>query len=205
MSIARIVLAVGAVAYPLLVYGGLRLLEPRTLALSLGAFFLARGVLRWRRGGQAPVVPLALPFALLLLIVALAAIFNEGRFFLFVPVLINAALLVTFARTLLAGPSMVESLARLQHASLDAEAVLYCRRVTRVWCVFFLLNGGVILWLAVSGELAQWTAYTGGVAYVLMGMLFTAEFTYRTWRFRRYEGGLLDPVFRRIFPPRALP
>lgn len=198
-------MSVVAVAYPLLVYGGLRFLHPRTLALALGAFCLARGVLRWRQGGRPPILRFVLPFALVVLIVALAALFDEGRFFLFVPVLINAALLVTFARTLLDGPPMVESLARLQHASLDAQEVRYCRRVTRVWCAFFLLNGGVILWLAVYGELAQWTVYTGGIAYVLMGMLFAAEFTYRAWRFRRYEGGMLDPLFRRIFPPRALP
>lgn len=204
MRIAKILVSVAAVAYPLLVYGGLRLLEPRTLALSLGAVLVARGALRWRRGGPPPELRLVLPFIVVALIVALAALFNEGRFFLFVPVLINVALLVTFAGTLVDGPSMVESLARLHYASLDAEAVQYCRRVTRVWCVFFLLNGGVILWLAVSGELARWTVYTGGVAYALMGMLFAAEFTYRAWRFRRYEGGVLDPLFRRIFPPEAL-
>src|SRR4249919_485401 len=94
--IARIILPVLTVAYPLLVYGGLRFLHPRTLALSLGAFFLARSVLRWRQGGRPPILRFVPPFAAVLFIVALAAIFNEGRFFLFVPVLINAALLVTF-------------------------------------------------------------------------------------------------------------
>ena len=203
MRIARIILPALAVAYPLLVYGGLRFLPPRTLALFLGAFCLARSVLRWRQGGRPPVRQFVLPVAAVSLIVALAAIFNEGRFFLFVPVLINAAVLVTFARTLFKGPPLVESLARLEHPVLNAEEVRHCRRVTWVWCAFFLLNGGAILWLAVRGDLAQWTVYTGGVTYILMGILFAAEVTYRAWRFRRYEGGMLDPLFRRIFPPRA--
>ena len=51
--------------------------------------------------------------ALLILGVSIpAALFDDGRLFLFVPVLINAALLVAFGRTLVNGPSTVETFAR---------------------------------------------------------------------------------------------
>jgi uncharacterized membrane protein len=70
-----------------------------------------------------------------------------------------------------------------------------------VWCVFFVLNSGVILWLALRGPLEHWVLYTGLVAYLLMGALFTAEMTYRAWRFRRYQGEVTDVFFRRLFPP----
>src|SRR5205809_68133 len=81
-------------------------------------------------------------------------------------------------------------------------AVLYCRVVTALWCLFFALNGGVTLWLALGATLAWWTFYTGVVSYALLGILFAAELVYRYWRFRPYDGSLTDPLFRGIFPPR---
>ncbi len=68
-----------------------------------------------------------------------------------------------------------------------------------------LANAGVSLWLALYATLAQWTVYTGVVAYLLAGTLFTIEIAYRAWRFRDHRDGLADQVLRRIFPPRDLP
>lgn len=200
MKAAKALVLLAMLAYPFLVYGGLRLLEPRGLAVALGGVLLLREVVRSRNG---PPAPLLVPLILVAAVLALAAIFNEGRFFLFVPVLINAALLVSFARTLLTGPSMVESLARRRLAHLSAEDLAYCRRVTEVWCAFFLANGAVILWLALRAPLEQWALYTGLVAYLLVGALFAGELMYRAWRFRRYEGDLTDAFFRKLFPPKS--
>ena len=36
---------------------------------------------------------------------------------------------------------MIERFARMQVDDLSEEEVLYCRRVTMVWCALFLLNG----------------------------------------------------------------
>jgi uncharacterized membrane protein len=198
VSLARILAAMAAVGYPFLVYGGLRVLEPRWLALALGGALLAREAGRARAGAASPLL---LPLVLLGAVFGLAVVFNEGGFFLFVPVLVNAALLVSFAPTLVAGPSMVESLARRRYGEVPAEHLGYCRRVTAVWCLFFAANGGVIVWLAVRGPLEHWTLYTGLIAYGLMGALFAAETTYRAWRFRRYVGDVTDVLFRRLFPP----
>ena len=199
MRIAKLLVALALVGYPLLVYGGLRLLQPRWLALALGGALLLRELGRSRGG---PTSPLLVPLILVGVVLALAMVFNEGRFFRFVPVLVNVALLVSFARTLIAGPSMVESLARRRVGHVPLEHLGYCRRVTEVWCAFFALNSAVILWLALRGPLEHWVVYTGLVAYGLMGALFTAEMTYRAWRFRRYEGDVTDVFFRRLFPPR---
>ena len=100
------------------------------------------------------------------------------------------------------GPPMVEIFARLQTGILSEEEVRYCRTVTAVWCGFFAANGLAALGFALAGSLAAWTAYNGFVAYGLMGLLFAGEVTVRSYRFRRYEGGLADPLFRRLFPPR---
>lgn len=195
----KAVVLVAMLAYPFLVYAGLRFLEPRMLALALGSVLVLREAGRSRGGSPSPLL---LPLVLVAAILVLAAVFNESRFFLFVPVLINGALLVSFARTLFVGPPMVESLARRRLGHLDAEDVAYCRRVTEVWCVFFVANTSLILWLALRASIELWALYTGLVAYLLVGVLFAAELTYRSWRFRRYEGDLTDVFFRKLFPPR---
>lgn len=197
----KAVLIAAMVAYPVLVYGGLQMLPPRTLAVALGVVVLLRGVTLWR-GGR-PWLFLV-PVVLVSGIMALAAIFDEGRFFLFVPVLINAALLISFSWTLFASVTIVETLAQRRLGHLTRDDVQYCRRVTEMWCVFFLANGGVILWLAMRASLATWTFYTGFLSYVFLGLLAAGELTYRSWRFRRYEGAVTDVFFRRLFPPRPV-
>jgi uncharacterized membrane protein len=199
VKVTRWLVALVIVGYPALVYGGLRLLQPRWVAVTLGCLLLMRELFALRSGRPSPLL---VPFVLVGGIFALAMVFNEGRFFLFVPVLINVALFVSFARTLFGGPSMVESLARRRVRDLPAEHLGYCRRVTEVWCAFFVLNSAVILWLAVRAPLEYWVVYTGLVAYGLVGLLFAAEMTFRAWRFRRYEGDVTDAIFRRVFPPK---
>jgi uncharacterized membrane protein len=188
-------------AYPLVVWAGLGLLTPRQLAIALSAVFALRAATRWQRVAAPELRRLALP-ALLLASVALgAALVDDPRFLMLVPAIMNGALLVAFGRTLLVGgPSLVETFARLQVVDLPSDEAAYCRRVTAVWCAFFLANGGVSLVLALRGDLAAWALYTGGIAYLLVGLVYGAEFTVRAWRFGRYGGTLVEPVFRRWFP-----
>ena len=188
--------------YPLIVYAGLRLLEPRALAVGLGLVLLLREVARSQRGHTSPLLA---PLILIGAVLALAMIFNEGRFFLFVPVLVNLALLVPFAQSLAVGPSMVERFASRRAGPIPPEHVGYCRRVTQVWCAFFVANAAVIVALALWAPVACWALYTGLLAYLLVGALFVAELTYRSWRFRRYHGDVTDVLFRRLFPPKPAP
>lgn len=200
MKSMKALVVVAMLAYPFLVYGGLQFLAPRELAMALGGVWLLREVARWRTGQPSPLLG---PLVVIATILVLAAVFNEGRFFLFVPVLINGALFGSFARTLINGPTMVERMARRRRASLSSEDVTYCRRVTEMWCGFFLANGALVLGLALRAPLGLWALYTGFVAYALVGVLFVGEMTYRTWRFRRYEGDFTDVLFQKLFPPKS--
>lgn len=183
----------GVASYPLVVYAGLTLTSPRTLALILGAILVLGGALaRGRRsaaGGSLSVWPAAAAAPALLL----AGLLDEDRALRLVPSLINAALLVAFGWTLWRGPSMVEVFARMQ-GRVSPEGVAYCRAVTAVWCVFFVLNGGVALWLALYQSAARWAFYTGFVAYVLIGALLAAEVVYRRWRFPALRPATAGPT-----------
>ena len=100
---------------------------------------------------------------------------------------------------------MVERFARLQNPALSPEQLRYCRRVTVIWCGFFVLNASLSAAVAVWGSLRLWSLYTGLIAYVLMGMLGGTEYVVRKIRFREYGNGLHDRLLARFFPPPVKP
>ncbi|MCP4004215.1 MAG: hypothetical protein GY725_08475 [bacterium] len=187
------------VAYPALIYLGLRVLEPRQVALSV------LGLLALRLAIAAPhrLIPYTKVFWLPVLAVGLmvmaTAATNHPLSLLLGPSLINLALFAVFASSLVGAESTIERLARIQVPDLSREELAYCRRVNVIWSAFFVINGTIAFGLALAATLEAWALYTGGIAYVLMGVLFAAEFTYRHWRFRRYLGAPTDWVFRMLF------
>ena len=92
---------------------------------------------------------------------------------------VSTALLVLFGLSLWKGPTVVERLARLQEPNLDAHGVAYTRRVTQVWCGFFVLNGSLALATALWGSNATWALYNGLISYGLMGLLMSGEWLVR--------------------------
>ncbi len=124
----------------------------------------------------------------------------DARALLLVPVLINLGLLFAFGRTLRSGPTLVEQLARLREPDLSAAQVRHCRTTTAVWCAFFAANAAVCFGLAWFAELWLWTLYTGFISYLLMALLFGAEWLVRSWRFHHFTGAWVDPLMRRFFP-----
>lgn len=115
------------------------------------------------------------------LALALAAVgFTTDRdeALLFYPVLMNALGLVLFASSLRSRP-IIERFARMKHPDLPPEGVRWCRKVTVVWCVFFVLNGTAALATVLSGDRDLWALYNGFVSYLFMGLLFAGEWLLR--------------------------
>jgi uncharacterized membrane protein len=102
------------------------------------------------------------------------------------PVAINLAFLASFSFSLWRGPSMIERLARLREPKLSPRAIAYTRQVTKVWCLFFVLNGSMALYSALRLSDAAWALYNGVIAYVLMGTLFGIEWLIRR-RVKRHD------------------
>jgi uncharacterized membrane protein len=188
------------VSYPIAVYVGLTHFSARGVGLLLGGLLLPGLVYRLRAARREDwQVVLRLPLSIVTLL-ALTALFDDRRFVFTLPVLINVALLVQFAGSL-RGTPLVERFARMQQPSLSAAQVAYCRRVTQVWCVFFVFNALVSGLLARFAALSVWSLYNGLVAYVLMGILGATEYVVRKFRFREYGSGLHDRLLARLFPP----
>ena len=168
--------------YPLAVWLGEGRVEPRLLA---GLLLLAgltrlptlavRQGARWWLGGT--------------MILVILAIWANVLFPLkLYPVLVNVALFGVFAYSLLVPPTVVERMARLRDPDLPADAIGYTRRVTQVWCGFFVINGTIALVTALYASSALWWFYNGFLAYLLLGFLFVGEYCVRWHVKRRYHG-----------------
>lgn len=104
---------------------------------------------------------------------------------LFYPVAVNLILLALFGGSLWSAAPIVERLARLREPSLPETGVRYTRRVTQVWCFFFIINGSIALFTALYGDMSLWTAWNGIISYLLMGMLMAGEWLVRQRMIKR--------------------
>ena len=161
-----------SLAYPLLVYLAMGRFEPRWLAL----FLVVLAVLRAAATRQPLWLAMAAGAGMLAI---LAAVSGQALPLKLYPVLVNAALLAVFATSLRFPPTVVERIARIGDPQLPAHAVAYTRRVTQVWCVFFVANGLLALATAVWATPRIWALYNGGLAYLMMGILFVGEWCVR--------------------------
>ncbi|QZA82541.1 COG4648 family protein [Deefgea piscis] len=159
--------------YPLLVYFSLGQVSISTLALGLILLAIIRGF----SARHTPGMPLQV--SILLVLAGILYIQGNIAWLRYHPVLINLAMLAVFAYSLWRGPSVIERLARLSEPDLPASGVAYTRKVTQVWCGFFILNGSIALWTACYASWDYWTLYNGGIAYVLMGALMAGEWILR--------------------------
>ena len=160
--------------YPFVVYFGTKYLEPWKIA---GLLVILLGI---RLMASAAVKHWSSPLLLVGVLYFGFAIWSDELLTLrFYPVIANAAVLLLFSWTLYSPPSLVERIARMQHPDLPPEGVVYTRRVTQIWCVFFIINGSLALVTALWGSFEIWSLYNGLIAYLLMGILFAGEYMVR--------------------------
>ncbi|MCE9640491.1 MAG: hypothetical protein K8S22_10145 [Betaproteobacteria bacterium] len=170
--------------YPFVVFFSLDVIEPRILGLLLLLLLILRHHYRARlflRGlGW-------LSYAVLAALVALSVgvmVTNSEPLLRLYPAAINLGMLLLFGLSLLRPPSMIEQFARLHKPQFSAADIGYTRRVTVVWCVFFVANGALAAYTALIGSRELWALYNGLIAYVLIGALMGGE-----WLYRRYVRG----------------
>ena len=173
----KIILGVLLLLYPLAVYFGLQVFEVKTLGIFLMGVLLVRFFLSKSSTTKQLLMVSVGGVALSAIIVFT----NDALYLKLYPVLINILMFSVFFTSIFRPPSAVERLARLHEPELDANGVAYTRKVTMVWCVFFVFNGVVALWTVFVGTMEQWTLYNGLVSYVLIGVLMGVEFVVRLW------------------------
>ena len=168
-------------AYPLAIFFGLRVMEPRYVAILLACTLLLR---RFRDAGRLLSGLSRVDFAVLsgmLMLAALTALTNSELLLRFYPAAMNTGMLLLFGCSLFTPSSMIERFARINEPNLSSKGVTYTRKVTQVWCAFFVINGAIAAATAIYASRATWALYNGFIAYLLMGGLFAGE-----WLFRRF-------------------
>ena len=201
-KILRALFYVIAAVYPILVFSLLVIFKVDTKILSLcviamaAAFFLSATGSR-KTGNKNEKAGLDWkPFlsSVLFFAAGLFCFITGKEFFLkLYPVVISATFLFVFGSTLFFEPNMIFRFATLADKSIlgssfEQQVKRYCKKVTIVWCCFFIFNGTMAVcttfsdvFFGLSPEAARnvWAIYNGGISYVLMGTLFVVEFIIR--------------------------
>lgn len=194
--VARGIAVALVVAYPLVVFFGLRFFTPREVAIAVGIVFAIRLVAVFA-SPQRLDVNANIAFTAALGVPVLAALFlNDELALRLVPALVNFAMLVTFGVTL-RGVPIIERFAAMVDPDLTDAKKRHCRQFTVLWCVYFFVNGLVCAALA-FGPQPLWVFHTGLLSYLLMGLLFAAEFVVRRHRFRQFSNTAVDRVLERL-------
>lgn len=159
------------ICYPALVYYGLQNYGPRMIAIILLLVVSIRSVIT-RDHLSVWLWLIALTAA------AFSFVSNTPLGLKLYPVLVNATMLAVFSISLFRGATVIERFAKLQEPNLPPEGIKYCRKVTMVWCVFFIFNG-ILAALTISASDAIWALYNGLISYIIMGALFAGELIVR--------------------------
>jgi uncharacterized membrane protein len=163
--------------YPLIVYFGLQYTSIEYISLILIALVATRLVLSHQLLKR---LPWLLPASILsVILLGTAWWFKSEVGLLLYPVIINLVMAITFTFSLFIGPPVIETFARIREPGLDEKGVKYTRKVTKVWCLFFVLNGSVALYTSLFTSLATWTLYNGLIAYILIAGLMAIEWLIR--------------------------
>ncbi len=180
MSLAKTAFVALVLAYPLIVYFGLKYAEVRVVALALIFFALTRLFLIRRMDDYAGRLPQSNLVVAGLILVGIAAMASNSAVLLqYYPVCMNALMLSLFAFSLIHPPSIVEQIARVTTPDLPEAGIVYTRKVTIVWCGFFIFNGSMSLYTVLGTDLGFWAVYNSLISYSLMGLLFTGEYLVR--------------------------
>jgi acyl-coenzyme A synthetase/AMP-(fatty) acid ligase/uncharacterized membrane protein len=145
---------------------------------------------------------------LLLGLGGLCFIINSAIILKLYPLLMNILFLTAFGGTLFSPPSMIFRFATMQDKSIrgslnEKRVAAYCRKVTYVWCGFFVLNGSAAAWTIFYGSDALWSVYNGGISYILIATLFAGEFMVRKMVQKKMPQSIPISTFKNNSRPRS--
>jgi len=170
--------AIVLLAYPFAIYYGIDKFGLIILGATLAVFFVLR-IFTASRTKLKEFKQLAIISGLIgITLIVLGILFRSKGWLLFYPVAVNACMLMVFASSLKQPQTIIERLARLQEPELPQSGINYTRKVTQVWCLFFLFNGITALYTCFL-PIEVWTLYNGLISYLLIGLLFAIEWVVR--------------------------
>ena len=177
----NIVLGSIFVLYPLIVFFGLKWVEPTYIALVLGCL----ACFRFYYNKTSINIPFIKVVGINVIILLMLSLFNNSSFILkLYPVVMSLSFLSIFLYSLVKPPSVITLIAGAR-GKLTVNSVQYTKKVTAVWCAFFLINASISFTTVFLND-EVWAIYNGLISYVLMGTLFLGEWIVRK-RFKKND------------------
>ena len=160
--------------YPLIVFLGLKWIEP-----SLVAFILViLALLRYRFSKSAIPIPFLKVMGINVIVLLSFSVLANSAFLLkLYPVVMSLSFFTVFAYSLWKPPAVITLIAETRD-QLTEKGRLYTESVTKIWCIFFLVNAAIAFWTIFLSD-DYWLLYNGLISYVLMGVLFVCEWLIR--------------------------
>ena len=178
--ITKLIISLIFLFYPLCIYLGIKEeADSLPLIVIVISLFLLRAIVF--RGSKSPLGP-ALNYAGLvsIIIIIIGAGIKEYGVMKIYPVSVSFSLFIVFILSLMKNHTpVIETIARLHEKNLSDAAISYTRKVTIVWSIFFLVNGGLSIYTYFFSEIEIWTLYNGLISYLLIGLLFSIEYLIR--------------------------
>ncbi|OVU93736.1 DNA gyrase subunit B [Klebsiella quasipneumoniae subsp. quasipneumoniae] len=178
MPVVPLLTGILLLAWPFIIWFGLAHNSLQGLLPLMALMLFLRFRQTRRRAGALSVVTQIVAVSGMTLCIA-SYLLKTHQLLLFYPVVVNSVMLAVFGGSLWSTMPIIERLARLREPDLPERAVRYTRRVTQIWCAFFIINGGIALFTALYGDLSLWTAWNGMISYLLMGTLMAGEWLVR--------------------------
>lgn len=174
--LVRVLLFAFFIAYPFIVYFGIKILPPSFFGLVLIALLAMRlGVLLpEERKIFLPILAVFLGYAIA------TVIFDSTPMLLFYPALVNFSLFVVFAGSLRQEEPLLLRIVRARGTVISKHTPGYLYRLTALWAGFFALNGIISIWTSTL-SMQAWTLYNGLISYFIIAILGGSE-----WVFRRH-------------------
>lgn len=195
----KILMILLSVIYPVIVFVFLYFLKTPVRVLSIFIIIVAAGIFltftsRNKDTKRTSIDIKQIVTPILLLTAGLLCFLTNKIFFLkLYSVFLSAIFLGLFGSTLFFEPTMIFRFATLADKSIigstcENQVRKYCKIVTIIWCLFFIMNGTISTLTAFSQDIFHiteeqadkvWTIYNGCLSYVLMGLLFAGEYLVR--------------------------
>lgn len=95
------------------------------------------------------------------------------------PVIISGAMLLLFGLSLFSKQTIIERFVRIKEPDLSSQGVEYIRKVTQIWCLFFLFNIFICSGLILFHKYELWALYSGFISYILIALIMLIEWIIR--------------------------
>ena len=175
----QLVLAVLILAYPFVVYFGLRHLDVQVLAsIIIGIAVLRLIVLKGQDNKNNIGIGVVGTFLLIVLAIT-SWLIDDAMWLKFYPITVSLLLLYLFAASLWTDKTMIQRFAELKEKHMSAKKKTYMRKLTKIWCAFFITNASISSYTLFYTSDETWMLYNGFFSYILIGLLIAIELIYR--------------------------